>query len=382
MTWSSSSPSLKLASPVRLDPKKVLYHFDGPQLFSAQFGFLDAIFVKIEDIDNGYLFLANTTTEEIISLIENNRLSVRGAFTHPQSWVIETDFDYVVLKYWNVPKDEIDEWMLPKPGVALQTNSPRVPDSVEQAKAFFSVAFRGAEVAKGKMPFSSLKYLVDNAYDMVKKVLTPKPLWGSRSTTFDLIVEPTIGSLIISIDRPAIRLDRINKRLDTDYSVDEISTFIASQRDEFLDAFATVAENPSSQNAGAEEARDFVFKYRDLLPTDYSSYSSVEFSAKMGSDVKTIFIDAKTGSKINKFFDESASERVSRSGKIVEINWNSSTFLIVSRSGKIITCVLNDDAFEDPKLRIGNQAELTGQLFRRPRRDKLYVSNYNFRDAR
>lgn len=376
--WSQSAPYHVPTKPITLEPQKILYFFDGPQIFSAQFGFLDAMFVKIDDGEDSYIFLANTTTDEIVSLVERNKLSVRGAFLHAKAWVVETDLNYKITKYWSISKDEIHEWMLPKAGVALQMNSPRVPDSVEQATAFFSIAFRGAQVSRGKMPFSSLKGLVDNAYNLAKRVLTPQPLRGSRSTTFDLIVEPTIGSLIISIDSPKIQIDRINKRLEAELSVEQLRSVIAGQRDDFLEAFSTMVDNPTSQGASAETARDFVFQYRDLIPTEDSSYASVEFSAKVGNEIRTVFIDTDTGSKINKFFDENTSERVSRSGKIVEINMNSGTFLLSTRSGRVTTCILNGDAFGDPMLRIGNHAELTGQLYRRPRRDKLYVGTYLF----
>src|SRR5271168_1154379 len=115
------------------------------------------MFVKVEDGDDTYLFLSTITTDDIVDFVEFNKLSVRGAFVNPHCWVVETDFNYRVTQYWPVAKDCIPSSMLPKEGVGLRLGHPRVPDSIEQAKAFFSVAFRGASIASGRMPFNALK---------------------------------------------------------------------------------------------------------------------------------------------------------------------------------------------------------------------------------
>lgn len=376
--WSQSDPYQVPSEPISLEPSRVLYYFDGLQIFCATFGFLETIFVKLDDGNDGHRFLAATTNSETVQLVETAKLSVRGAFMQPNCWVIETDFNYSVLRYWILPKDELCESMLPKSGVALLLGAPRVPDTIEQAKAFFSIAFRGASVSRGRMPFSSLKNLVDDAYTLAKKVLTPPALMGSRSTTFDLIVEPTIGSLIISIDKPTIRIDRVNRRLNAEYSVEQISSAITEKRNDFIDAFSLITENPSTQTNEAESARDFVYQFRTVLPTDDTSYASVEFSALVDDEIKTVYIDTNTGNKIKRFFEDNDSERASRSGRIVEINSKARTFMLSGRLGRIVTCVLSDEAFADPKLKIGNHAEVSGQLYRRPRRDKMYVSTYQF----
>lgn len=381
MTWSRSSPPQIPNSKLRLDPLKVLYYFDGPQIFCARFGFLDAIFVKIEDNED-YLFLSTTTTDEIVNFVEYGKLSVRGAFLQQNCWLVETDINLDVKRYWPVTKDQLSEEMLPKPGVSLLLGASRVPDTVEQARSYFSIAFRGDEIASGKMPFGALKSLVEQAYEVTRKILMPTVLKGSRSATFDLIAEPTIGSLIISIDKPLMNIPRINKKLDEVITGEFLDWQMAEQRSQFFEAFAVIVNNPSSQSKNADDARDIVAQYRHVIPNDDSSHASIEFTANLGNEVKTIFIDTEAGKNIHKFFDVNNSERATRSGKIVEINLQSGTFLLVGRAGRIVTCVVPSEAFKDAKLRIGNHAEVSGQFYRRDRRDLMYVSTYIFSDPR
>lgn len=379
--WSREDAPVPFTGDIIVEPTKVVYYFDGPQIFCAKFGFIDAIFVKIEDLDDSHLFLVAITTDEIIRLVERGKLSVRGAFLQDHSWVVETGYDFRVTNCWATTKDEISESMLPKAGVSLRGGE-RVPDTVEQAKAYFSIAFRGASVSTGRMPFSALKTLVDDAYNATRRVLTPPPLIGTKSATFDLLVEPTIGSLIISIEKPIVRLATINKRLNMDMSKEDIDAQIEEQRALFFEKFLAVSGPNRIAPEEEDVTRELVVRFRDLMPDEDSDFASVEFSANINNEVRSVYIDVETSARIRNFIGDDRAERVTRSGKIVEINAQSSTFLLVGRMGRIVTCVATAEMLRDPRLRIGNHAEVGGAFYRRPRRDLLYVSNYTLTESR
>lgn len=378
MTWSREDPVEPLSVRFRLEPTKVLYYFDGPQIFCSKFGFIDAVFMKIEDCDESFLFLAATATNEIITLVEAGKLSVRGVFLQPHLWVIETDHNYSVIKCWATRKECISESMLPEPGVGLHLGAARVPDTVEQSKAYFSIAFRGASVSTGHMPFSALKSLVDNAYDATRRVLMPAELKGSKAATFDLLVEPTIGSLIISIERPIISLPNISRRLNSQISKEYLDAQMEAQRDTFFDAFSDFVGRSSLLESAGDSAKDIVIQFRDIIPGQGTDYASVEFSANMDNNVRTIFIDTHTGDKIHRLLGAAQHERVTRAGKIVEINEPSSTFLLSGRNGRIVTCVASEELSNDPDFNLGNHIEVSGSFIRRTRRDLMYVSTWTF----
>jgi hypothetical protein len=253
---------------------------------------------------------------------------------------------------------------------------------MEQAKAYFSIAFRGESMRAGRMPFSALKGVVDTAYNFSRRVLMPPPLRGSKAATFDMEVEPTIGSLIISVERPTVNLANVSKRLNQDVTFESIEVQIEEQREQFFDAFSVIVASPSSKTSGAHSARELIMQFLDVLPDEDTDYGSVEFSANIDDTVRTVFIDTSTAEQINRYFSVNEIERVTRSGKIVEINSQSSSFLLAGKSGRLVTCIVPKEIFKESRLKIGNHGEVSGPFIRRARRDKLYVSTYSFSDLR
>lgn len=73
ITKSPHRPNRKLA----LVPIEILYEFDGPQLFTAQFGFIDAVLVRLDELIGGFDFwLCAASDERELRLIRSNQLSV------------------------------------------------------------------------------------------------------------------------------------------------------------------------------------------------------------------------------------------------------------------------------------------------------------------
>lgn len=123
MTWTHELKGEIPSEQLIVQPKEVLYNFDGPQIFVSQFGFFKAIFVKIDDMEHSELWLCASVDDELIKLIIGNRISVRSAFMREYCWVIQTGGNFQVEQYWSCPRNDISEEMLPSPGVALRQPS-------------------------------------------------------------------------------------------------------------------------------------------------------------------------------------------------------------------------------------------------------------------
>lgn len=365
-------------------PAEVLYEFDGPQLFVAQFGFIDAIFVRLDELVLGSdCWLCAALDERELKLIKANQLSVRAAFLKEKTWILSTDANLNVNQFWPTELRELNDDLLPVSGQALSATT-RVPDTIEQSESYFSVGFKGGDVSSGTMLFSTLKILVDTAYDVSRKILGPQLLSGSKSGTYDFMVEPQIGSLIISIERPILNSDRINKKLaDQGLSSDDMEGVITGQRDEFLDAIDTLAHDARAGELEGEVdgiIRQGFEPIKYVIPNLDSSYGSIEFSARRETGVKTVVIDQVVGARIHRALDRSTENKVERVGVVVEINAESSTFLLKSRVGRLTTCIVPGDFFsrlqEEDGLEIGIVVKVAGNFQRRQRRDKIFVTKY------
>lgn len=373
-------PNRKIA----LTPVEVFYEFDGPQLFTTQFGFIDAIVVRLDELISGFDFwLCAASDDAELQLIKSNQLSVRAAFTKERTWIIATDTLFNVKQFWPCEYHELSDDILPMPGQSL-SGKDRVPDTIEQAKSYFSVGFRGGEVRSGLMPFSTLKGLIDTAYDVSRKILGPQLLRGSKSATYDFMVEPQIGSLIISIERPILNSVRINKKLaEQGLTVDDVEDVITEQRDEFISAISTLVRDASRGEIDgriSENVRQGLSEIKYVIPDIESAYGSVEFSALSSEGVKTVVVDRVVGGRIRRAFERSIAAKSERTGVVVEINSESGTFIIKSRGGRLTTCIIPAAFFdrlqEEDALEIGVVVKVAGTFERRQRRDRIVATSY------
>ena len=68
--WSLEAPSERPPTDDAIIPSKVLYRYDGPTIFTAQLGLTNTLFLKVDELDGGDLFLAAPTTRDLISALE------------------------------------------------------------------------------------------------------------------------------------------------------------------------------------------------------------------------------------------------------------------------------------------------------------------------
>lgn len=385
MVWSIENPHEIPDQKTRVRVDSVLYEYDGPQLFRGHFGFVDATFVKIDELDGHDLWLASASDEITLRLIETNQLSVRAAFLKDRLWIIQTDTKLNIDRYWSCSRSEIDETLLPEPGAALDPDVARVPDSLEQATSFFSIGFKGKELSTESVRFSTFKQLVDSAYDVSRKILGPKLIEGSKSGTFDLRIKPQIGSLIISVEEPILNYGRIEQRLsDAPASLEDVEDQIEDQKEAFFDglqaAVKAVAHGEANEDL-SETAKRALADILYIIPNQDYRFESIEFSTSNSEGVNTIFIDNETGGRIRRALDRSHYEPGTRTGVIVEINTEAGTFIIKSRTGRLTTCVCPPEIYDmmrrNKVLAIGARVALNGTVEKRKRRDRIFVRSYS-----
>jgi hypothetical protein len=127
--------------------------------------------------------------------------------------------------------------MLPKRGLGLFASAGRtLPDTLQQALAFFSVKFTGEQLTHDVIRFSRFKSLIDNVYDSVKRIFPPLTINGkvfSREVDYD-IFQPKLSSLVVSIKEPVVNIQKIKTRANVDVSGADFAGHFQHSRDDFL----------------------------------------------------------------------------------------------------------------------------------------------------
>lgn len=381
--WTLAAPYEETQGPTRIKPSRFLYYFDGPQIFQAKFGFLDAIFAKFDEHEESNLWLAAFTDDKTVDLVVNNKLSVRGAFLNGKCWVVQATESFLVERYWPCEHDDLNEEMLPEAGVALSIDAGRRPDTVEQASAFFAVGYRGEELARSHIKYSAFRSLLDNAYEVARKVLSPPELLTTRRSTFDFdIFEPKLGSLIVAIKEPLLNGERISRiGRDAPFTAQSVDAEMRLNRREFFTDVNELIQASQGDTADFEVVSEKLSTLRSLdrmLPSSRGLFQSVEFSASFDDGTASLFLDEATGRKLAEAYRSTLDQVVTEVGTIQITNSLGRSFTILTDDGRQITCKLGRREYEELRTNRhyaeGANAIVTGPVLRRPRRDLLWVN--------
>lgn len=378
--WTLDQPWERPVDSAEIKPEQVLYQYDGPTIFTAKLGLSNVLFLKIEEYDSSDLFLAAVTNSKTINLLKMGKLSVYGAMLADLYWLIEVDNKLTPLRYWECAPSDLPDDFLPMRGLALFAHLGRAPDSIEQAEGFFTIAFRGKHMTASEMPFSVFKNLVNNAYDAVRRVLSPIMLIGTKSSTFDFTISPPrFGSLIISIEAPLVNEEWVaDKSKGEDKLLDDLQGQIAQQRVDFFNKLKPVVleadQGEISRDFDADD-RAAIEPLRHVIPHDEGEITDIEISASFGEKTSTLYINRSIGGRLHRAFDRSEAKAIYIKGVVTEVNAERGTFRVKTISQRQITCWLDrhwfDEVHSDGRLNTGVQVGLTGMLERRKRIDLL-----------
>jgi len=374
-------------APGRVTPEDVLYFYDEPLIYVSTMGFFDAICSKIDDNGTSNLVLICPTDNKTLAALKGGLISVRGALTAKNYWVADVDYDYVVRRAWTVPSNDLPEEYLPKKAYGLYPSFGRVPDTIEQAKAFFSIKFSGSELHADQMPFQTFKDLVNSAFSATKSLMTPYLLNGYKSPdVFNMpVAQPSFSSLAISVMKPEMDIAVINSRYarnQTVYSEQDIVRATTNRRNEFFEQAGELIEeinNGEISDHFAAEKVDWLKVILEVSPNPQRSIEDVEFTALTNQGRAYLHIDGNAGEKIRHAYEKALTAPVVMEGVIVEINGDSSTFLVRNTlTHRQVTCILLEETFKrldrDGIITRGAHLRLRGNVESRVRRDKLRLT--------
>src|SRR5690606_23133513 len=134
---------------------------------------------KHDEIEDDNIFLAARIDDSELKALRDGRMSVRGALSYRDAWLIRADHFYSVSHFQAHDQNSITPY-LPPIGVGLAAKFGVVPDTIEQSEAFLAFKFVGQSMTKQSMPLSDFKELVDNFSSLVRNALLPKQLQKGR----------------------------------------------------------------------------------------------------------------------------------------------------------------------------------------------------------
>lgn len=360
--------------------EKTLYSFDEPILFTARVGMLRALFVRTDYTEEGHEFLSCYIDDNHLDGLLEGRLSVRGAFeAQSDNFLVYANDAYEVSREAKLTGDELEQ-RLPDPNVGIFEHLGDCPDVLQEKDAFLAIYFRGENLRRDHIPFSTLMSLLGTVQAFAKNVLVPPSLRGYKASTLDFLVgDPALGSLMIAIKEPKFNVSRIrHTKNDQSLTRERLHDGASHHKNEFFEEVRELVESPSNFRASHPDEEDEIFEsIRHLLPSDETPYSNLTLSTQDGTSLRRISIDRDRADKVRATYSNSNGVESRRSGLVVEINASSGTLLLRASGGAITTSTFTREMFSAlrklPDFRIGAKIVLEGQLYERPRRDYMIV---------
>lgn len=377
--WNRNWPTQDFVGEIAVSPREVLYDFDMPLIFTTTIGLEYLLFFFIDESEGNPVYLAVRVSEELVEFLKGGKISVYGALLDGPHKIIELGDDFEILNCWQCKFEDVPIQYLPERSVALMPGQDPAPNSIQQVKSYFSLGFEGARMSSSGMKLGDLRNLVDQAYNISRKLLSPLDFKNAKSATFDyLVAEPQFGSLVISFKKPIINEINASKYVEDGYNYD--GSFL-NEREYFLD---TISEVFSTSEEHLQEVvmrnYDFLETIQSIIPSSKNNLDTVEFSASHGHDTRFVSISRELGEKVYDAYDEIEFELETISGRIQIFNQRTNNFVIKNfGSERLTTCHLRGANFARLYHAgiIGSDKEVrvTGRLFERSRRDLLEVQD-------
>lgn len=364
----------------KINIERTLYSFDEPILFTARVGMLRALFMRTDLTVDGHEFLSCYIDDNHLDGLLEGRLSVRGAFeVQSDNFLVYANDAYEVSKEAKLTGEEL-EARLPDANQGIFEHLGECPDVLQEKDAFLAIYFRGENLRRDHIAFSTLMKLLGTVQVFARNVLVPPSLRGHQASTLDfLVADPALGSLMIAIKEPKFNLHRLRQaQNDQSLTRERLEDGASHQKDEFFEDVKELVNSPHKYRATHIDDEEDIFKsLKHLLPSDETPYSNITLSTQDGSSIKRISIDRDRADYVRASYSNSNSVRSRRSGVIVEINASSGTLLLRAGGGAITTSSFTREAFAQLRrmqdFRIGAEIVLEGELIERPRRDFLAV---------
>ena len=385
MTWDRNRPIKADWYGGEIRPDEVLFEIDGPTIFTARLGLSKFLFFKHDETDDAEIFVAAPVSDSDLEALRAGRISVRGALSYRDAWLIKTDFDYVVERYQEHDFSSIEPYLPPK-GVGIASSFGIVPDSIEQANSLLSFKFIGQSLTEQAMPLSVFKDLVDNISTFVRKTLLPTALsQGRYNRFFDVTIgQPKFASLLVSIKGIDIDSNGLREFKPTKFlNPDDLRQESIERSDELWKSIAEtskLAQEGDLTSGLFRQNRAFLDQIGKLVPSSDNDLECLEISYHGFTRTQVVTIDQASGDRIIQAGQLDALEPETIIGVVIEVNGAAKTFIVKDELNRQTTVAPKWRVFAELEknsiLRIGAVMRLTGLISKRKRRDYMTTEDY------
>lgn len=378
-------PEAQFERPIEIEPAEILYHFDGPAIFTARIGIADYLFYKVDEDSDSEQFVAAVTDGSIITLVKQGKISVRGALNQGVNFVFNLNRDFMVQSYCAIPFDQLPDSFLPPRTLALFSNMRPAFDHIEQARSFLAIRFEGAKLSREGTLFSVFKNLVDSSYDAAKKLLMPQQLTPFKTSIFDMpVIMAPFSSLTLSLGHPILKTELLSQKLG--HQVDTktlVESFYERKNSLFanLSEAVRLADEGKLSNTFAKENFAVLDNVKNIVPTERNELTSVEFTSSTSTidHVDRLIISERAGNAFEHARKIAEKYEVVERGTVMIVNAKSKTFVFLSDRAREVTCTLPPNDFDaiarNDSFKSGARISVQGNLKRRTNRDLIMATD-------
>ncbi|MDY1010336.1 hypothetical protein [Sphingomonas sp. CFBP9019] len=381
--WIDGRPLLTKWHGGQVEPSIVLYDFDGPAIFTCNIGPATFLFFKVEEQDDGEVYLLAPIDDDELASLRGGRLSIRGAMSHREAWLALVDFDFNVVHYQEQSHEEYLH-LLPENGIALYERFGEVADTLEQAEAFMSFKFESSVMSSVSMPLSVLKARVDAVSDVVRSALLPSRLSsGRKSRYFDPEVAPLrFNSLLIAIKEPQFDKTGLLSSKETQAFTPESLTLESEQKSaHFLSELEKTTKLARDERLTRQQANDHfevLEQITSIVPTSKNELTRLQIGFRTSKGTKLVSIDKRTGDRLVEARLSIQAPVRTIIGSIIELNDDAKTFIVKDVAGRQTTVNPLSARYREMEarklLKIGQSLKLKGKLWERSRRDYIILT--------
>ena len=383
MIWTPDTEGFPPWSDQLVVPQDVLYAFDGPIVFVASVGFSSTLFVKFQEQDDSSFFHASPIDTEHLAALKSGELSLRGALTSDQLFIVELTSHLRVKRYW---QDDLSHWserMLPARRVGLLPKAKLIWDSLTEARALLALTFQGASLGKSHMPLGMLTALVNKTHEAARRILLPPNLVGLKSASIDFhVAPPKFSSLVLALQNPVFRTKVIQKRMGREDAPEQLASEIQTNGTEFVENILELsdsAKNGEISLAIAQERFTSLEQIKSIVPTERNKLTELAITSNTNEKRSLVVVSHETGDKIIRARKQIEKRPVTDHGRIIQVNDKRYTVVYQSVRGNEVTFSMDPESFNamvaQDALKLGSRIRAVGFLERRARRDSLTITD-------
>lgn len=400
--WNTNQNSEQVPGLTKMEPDEVLYKFDEPLVFTVMAGFLSYLCIKIDETEfegqYASLYALAPTNTQIVSGLTAGKISARSAFMQPYLYIAEAIGNNIVRTWITTPGDLGDAY-LPEPHVGLYREHGKVFDRhtlQNFSDPFLGMYFSGGTLGRS-IPLGQFRNIINKSYTTLSRLFHGAfSSYTANGQITDTIVsrilqipvrEPHFASLSLEIDKPVVDVSRVKKKVFIDDAV--INKEIEDSGSQLIESVKSMIgsiENDLSNSFDFESNFSLMALLQGIVPDEETPYDVLSFSGIFLSG--KLDIDRKSGHKVKEQYKEKIRRRQKASGRVVEINGPSETFLMSDSFGRITTCRMKPSLWDKSKddlksvVNTPQKIEIVGEICARPQRDLASVRAIIFPDGR